>query len=181
MNRIIKKIKLKNQFELVIRQAEISDAEAMISYLNIVGGESDNLLFGENEFLLSQEQEEKYITAMMESPNALMVIGVINNEIVAVAQIASQLRKRIEHNGEVAISVKKKYWSMGVGTEIMKVLIEFAKETKVIKNITLGVKGDNYKGRVLYEKMGFKQVGVHKNFFNIDGVYDDEILMDLYI
>lgn len=180
MNNIIKKIQLRSGNELIIRAAEVNDAEAMISYLNIVGGESDNLLFGENEFRLSVEQESRYIESMMESDNALMVLGIINNEIVSVAQVAAPPRERIAHNSELAISVKKEYWSMGVGTEIMKVLIEFAKETGVIKNISLGVKGDNQKARSLYEKLGFERVGVHKSFFNIDGVYDDEILMDLY-
>ena len=70
---------------------------------------------------------------------------------------------------------------MGVGTEMMKLLIDFAKSTSVIKNISLGVKSDNEKGIKLYEKMGFEKVGVHRNFFNIDGKYFHEILMDLYL
>ncbi len=181
MNTIIKKIKLKNESELFIREAEINDAEAMIKYLNTVGGESDNLLFGKDEFRISVEQEMEYIGSMSENDNALMVLGIVDNNIVSVAQVAAPPRKRIAHNGELAISVKKEYWSMGIGTEVMKVLIDFAKETRVIKNVGLGVKGSNHKAIKLYEKMGFEKVGVHKNFFNIDGAYDDEILMDLYI
>ena len=34
----------------IIREAVPDDAENMISYLNQVGGESDYLLYGENEF-----------------------------------------------------------------------------------------------------------------------------------
>lgn len=181
MNEIIKRTELKNGKVLVVREASINDAEAMIKYLNIVGGESDNLLFGKDEFLISIEQEKGYIESMRENENALMVLGIMDNNIVSIAQVAAPPRKRIAHNGELAISVKKEYWGMGIGAEIMKVLIEFAKETGVIKNISLGVKGDNHQGRSLYEKMGFEKVGVHKNFFNIDGVYYDEILMDLYL
>lgn len=33
----------------------------------------------------------------------------------------------------------------------------------------------------MYEKSGFEKIGKHKDFFNINGDYDDEILMDLYI
>ncbi len=33
----------------------------------------------------------------------------------------------------------------------------------------------------LYKKHGFVEVGIHKNFFNVNGNYYDEILMDLYI
>ena len=35
---------------IVFREAEIDDAEKMISYLNIVGRESDNLMHGSNGF-----------------------------------------------------------------------------------------------------------------------------------
>lgn len=181
MNEIIKSIKLKNGKNLVLREVNINDAEAMIAYLNIVGGESDNLLFGANEFQFTVEQEKNYIQSMRENENALMAIGVIDGKIISVAQVASVPRKRIAHNGELAISVKKECWSMGVGTEVMKLLIDFARETGVIKNISLGVKSDNEKAIKLYKKMGFERVGVHKNFFNIDGKYFDEILMDLYL
>lgn len=70
---------------------------------------------------------------------------------------------------------------MGIGTTVMKVLIDFAKNHETIKTISLGVKASNKKAQHLYEKLGFEKVGVHRNFFNIDGNYDDEILMDLYI
>lgn len=33
----------------------------------------------------------------------------------------------------------------------------------------------------IYDKFGFQKVGVHKNYFNINGEFDDKILMDLYI
>ena len=181
MNEIIRSIELNNGKTLVLREANINDAEGILKYLNVVGGESDNLLFEENEFQLTVEQEKGYIETMRENDNALMVIGVINGEIISIAQVAAPPRKRIVHNGELAISVKKEYWSMGIGTEIMKLLIDFAKKTGVIKNISLGVKSDNEKAIKLYEKMGFEKVGAHKNFFNINGVYYDEILMDLYL
>ena len=110
-----------------------------------------------------------------------MIIGLINNEIVSVAQISSPSRKRIAHNSEIAISVKKKYWSIGVGSAVIRELIKFAKDSGVTKNIILGVNATNEKAIKLYEKFGFKKVGIHKNYFNINGKYYDEIIMDLYI
>ncbi|MEG2017959.1 MAG: GNAT family protein [Clostridium sp.] len=181
MSEMIRSIELKNGKTLVLREADVNDAEAMLKYLNIVGGESNNLLFGDNEFRLTVEQEEGYIESMKRNDNALMAIGVIDGQVISIAQVAAPPRKRIAHNGELAISIKKEYWSMGIGREMMKLIIDFAKETGVIKNINLGVKSDNEKAIKLYEKMGFEKVGVHRDFFNIDGKYYDEILMDLYL
>ncbi|MFR1709313.1 MAG: GNAT family N-acetyltransferase [Clostridium sp.] len=178
---ILKIIKLKSGKELLLRRPKEEDAEAMIEYLNIVGGESNNLLFGKNEFRLTVEQEKEYIKSINDNENALMLLGIIDNKIISVSQVSASNRKRIAHNSELAISVKKEYWGMGIGTAVMESLIDFARSSNTIKTISLGVKGSNKKAQHLYEKLGFEKVGVHKNFFNIDGNYDDEILMDLYL
>lgn len=176
-----KEIKLKNGENLILRKVEVNDAEKMIEYLNIVGGESDNLLFGENEFRLSIDQEKSHLENMAKQETSMMIVGIINKKIVSIAQISAPNRKRISHNAEIAISVKKEYWNFGIGSEVMETLIDFAKDTKKIKNISLGVKASNTKARKLYSKFGFKEVGFHKNFFYVNDEYDDEILMDLYI
>lgn len=162
-----------------MRRANADDAEKMIEYLNTVGGESDNLLFGKNEFNKTIEEEREYINNLNYSDD-LMIIGLIDNNIASIANIRRLLRKRIAHNSEVAISVKKEYWGIGVGYAVMNELIEFAKNNN-IKNISLGVKASNNKAFNLYRKCGFKEIGRHKDFFNLDGVFDDEILMDLYL
>jgi RimJ/RimL family protein N-acetyltransferase len=178
---ILNEIKLNNGQQLILRKPVVEDAQRMVEYLNIVGGESDNLLFGKDEFRLTVEQEMKYIESISNDTNTLMILGIINANIVSVAQISSSNRKRIAHNSDVSISVKKEYWGNGIGSAVMEKLISFAKEHGTIKNIGLGVKASNHKAIAMYEKFGFKKVGVHKDYFNVDGNFDDEILMDLYI
>ena len=181
IDNIIDKVELKNGAQLILRKATVDDANDIIEYLNTVGGESNNLLFGEGEFKLTIEQERAYIENINKDKNALMLLGVIDNRIVSVSQISSQNRQRIGHNSELAISVKKEYWGNRVGSFAIEQLINFAKDNKSIKNISLGVKEDNNNAIKLYKRHGFVEVGVHKNFFNINGNYYDEILMDLYI
>ena len=174
-------VKLKNGKDLVQRNAEEKDAEKMIEYLNIIGGESDNLLFGKGGFRLSMEQEREYLKNAKEDPNTLMLLGFIDDNIVSVSQISASNRARIAHNSEISISVKKEYWHMGIGNAQMNELIAFAKNSGNTRNITLGVRHVNENAIKLYEKCGFIKVGVHKNFFNIDGNFYDEILMDLFL
>ncbi len=110
---ILKKIKLKSGKELLLRKPMEEDASAMIEYLNIVGGESDNLLFGENEFRFTVEQEKEHIKNINEDNNALMLLGVIDNQVVSISQVSAPNRKRIAHNSELAISVKKNTGALG--------------------------------------------------------------------
>lgn len=178
---ILKEIQLKNGQILKLRNPVANDAEKMIEYLNTVGGESDNLLFGKGEFHFTVEQEVEYINRINNDTNTFMILGIINNSIVSVAQISSPSIKRISHNSELAISVRKDYWGVGIGSALMEELIQFAKQHSIIKNISLGVNASNGNAIRLYEKYGFVKVGVHKNNFYVNDSYDDEILMDLYI
>lgn len=175
---IVKETIIKDGSLLVLRTPKVDDAKKMIRYINIIGGESNNLLFGKNDFHLSEDDEKEYIRTVGISSNSIMLIGIINDKIVSVSNISGNTRKRIAHNCELSISVKKEYWNLGIGTVVMEELIEFAKKKK-IKNINLGVRKENYNAIKLYKKFGFEIIGVHKNYFCIDGIYYDEVLMDL--
>ena len=172
---------MKNGMELSISKAVKDDARLLIEYLNTVGGESDNLLFGKNEFHMSVEDEEKYIENISDSIDTALFVGKINGVVVCVGSISSPNRERISHQSDIAISVKKVYWNIGVGTELMKTLIDFAKTNGKTEIVHLGVKADNLNAIKLYKKFGFEEIGIYKKFFKIDGLFYDEVLMNLYL
>lgn len=176
---ILNEILLSKDQLLILRKPEIEDAQEMLDYFNTVGGESENLLHGKDEFPLTQEQMMEYIERKSNNVNSLMVLGIIKDTIVGFAKINSPFIKRIAHNSEIFISVKKDYWRKGIGNLLLIELLKFAQEQGVIKNISLGVRASNTNAIRLYEKFGFKKIGVHKNYFNINGFFEDEILMDL--
>ncbi|MGL5574230.1 MAG: GNAT family N-acetyltransferase [Sarcina sp.] len=175
-----KKIILKNNKELVLRNAISEDAEKILEYLNIIGGESDNLLFGKNEFNLSIEEEKSIINNLNNSKFAIMLLGLIDNNIASIFVINASPKDRISHNALLALSVKKEYWRIGVASASLESIIEIAKAHN-IKTISLGVKADNIPAFNLYKKFGFQQIGLHKNHLKINDIYYDEILMDLYL
>ncbi|CRZ34784.1 RimJ/RimL family protein N-acetyltransferase [Herbinix hemicellulosilytica] len=179
VSKLLREVTLKTGEKLILRTPVENDAEALIEYCNQVGGESDNLLYGKNEFHMTVEQEREFIKKQYNNPNSLMVVGFINNSVASIAQISCLPRKRIAHNCEIAISVKKEHWNKGVGSAVMEELIRFAKNHETIRNVHLGVKAGNSKAISLYEKFGFVKVGVHKDYINVNGVYDDLILMEL--
>ncbi len=179
--RIINETTLKNGEKLVIRNPVAEDACAMINYLNTVGGESDNLLFGKDEFYLTVEKEAEHIEKVNSDVNTSMLLGVIGDRLVSIAEIRGYGRKRTAHNSELAISVKKEYWNIGVGSAMMEELLQYAREHQTIQNISLGVKADNMNAIRLYEKFGFRQMGVHRDFFFVNDKYYDELIMDLYL
>jgi len=172
---------LKDDQEVVIRKAKKEDAQAIIDFFNMAGGESDNLLFGENEFGTTLEQEEQFIEKVADSNSAGLFIAFIDGEIASVANLSNPSRKRIAHTSDIGMAVIKKFWGIGVGSAMVETLIEFAKASGQIEIIGLGVRVDNLAAQRLYKKMGFVEIGCYPKFFKVENEYYDSILMNLYL
>ncbi len=173
--------KLKNGMVLAIRKAIKEDAQAVLDYLNQIGGESDNLLFGLNGFPLSQESEAMFIDSLQASKTSGLFIGLVEEEIVSVVSLQSPPRERIAHQADLAMSVKKKFWHLGIATAMLRHVIDFARQSGQLEVLHLGVRADNTRALSLYRRVGFAEIGRYPKFFKIKGIYYDEILMNLYL
>ena len=121
-------MKPKNGYEIKITKASKEDAKDMIDYLNIVGGESNNLLFGKDEFHMTVEEEEQFIESLKDSVTSALFVGRISGELVCIGAIMSPARERISHQADISLSVKKNFWNIGIATLLMKEMIDFAKK-----------------------------------------------------
>ena len=160
----------------IIREAVPDDAEKMISYLNQVGGESDNLLHGKNEFTVPVEGVKRKLSMSKDSENSVVLIALENDEIIARAEIDGYYPARIRHRAIFSISVRKDYWDQGIGTKMIESIFEQAKKMK-IRIIELEVIADNVRAIHLYHKMGFVDIGTYKDYFFVNGMYKDAMVM----
>ena len=160
----------------IIREAVPDDAEKMILYLNQVGGESDNLLHGENEFTVPIEGVRRKLAMSKDSENSIVLIALENDQIIARAELDGYYAARIRHRAKFSISVRKDYWNQGIGTEMIKRITEQAKKMK-ISIIELEVIDDNARAIALYHKMGFTDIGIYQKYFYVNGMYKDAVVM----
>ncbi len=170
-----------NGEEVVIRKADKSDAEALIEYLSIIGGESDFLTFGLGEFGRTVKQEEEFVENNLVKDNNLFIIAEINGKVVGNLNFSSGARERTAHVGEFGVSVLKEYWGRAIGKELINYLINWSKNSKIIRKINLRVRTDNERGIYLYRKLGFLEEGILKRDFLIDGKFYDSLMMGLLI
>lgn len=175
-----KSVVLRDGSVLQIFRPRGENAAEILEYLKIVGGETHFLLMDENGLGISEEREAKILEAAYVEPRGGMHFGKINREIACMFSLSCHPRRRLAHTGEIALSVRKKYWHIGVGSAIMEALIELAKEAS-LKNVELGVYADNERAIALYRRFGFEEIGRHRGKIYVDGEYYDEILMDLHI
>lgn len=161
---------------IVIREAEIDDAEEMISYLNIVGGESDNLMHGHEGFKVPVEAVKRRIQASHDADNSIILIALAGEKIIARAELAGHPGARLHHNAKLSISVRKDYWNKKIGTMLMTEIIGHAKKMN-LHNIELEVVAGNTAAIALYHKMGFSDIGTYKDFWFANNSYSDAIIM----
>lgn len=160
----------------IIREAVPDDAEKMISYLNQAGGESDNLMHGKNEFNVPVEGVKRKLAMSKDSENSVVLIALDNDQIIARAELVGYYPARIRHRAIFSISVKKEYWNQGIGTEMIEKIFEQAKNMK-IRIIELEAITDNERGIHLYHKMGFADIGIYKDYFYVNGMFKDAVVM----
>ena len=117
--------------------------------------------------MLKQELENK------NNLNSTYFVVKGNEEIVGFAGIV----KMVDEIDIMNIVVKKSKRKLGIGSALLQKIIEFSKEQKAT-SITLEVNYKNNTAIALYQKFGFKQVGLRKKYYHNT---DDAILMTLSI
>ena len=174
-------IKLKNDKEMLIREAESHDAGLLIEYIERVSGETNFLSFGPGEFEMSEEEEADYLSGCAERDHCLYLLAFVDGNMVGTLHFSSRNRSRIIHVGDFGITVQKAFWGFGIGNVLMDALIDWATASTVIKKINLKVRTDNQRAIQLYLKKGFTVEGVMKMENFVDGKYYDIMLMALIV
>ncbi len=163
---------------IIYREAEAADAELLLEHIRTVGGETDNLSYGRDTFSISPEREAKFIDRFKKSNRDVMYIALLDGKIVGNAIVERNRVERYSHRAEISLTVLKNFWGLGIGSHLMELMIDFAKESG-IEVLYLEARRDNERALGLYRKFGFSEIGIYKNFFKIDGNYFDASLMTL--
>jgi len=166
--------------EITYREAESSDAAALLDYMKQVGSESDNLSFGAEGLSFTAEQEAAILESIKTNPRSIMLLAFDGNEIVGNASIHGSTRPRFSHRYELALTVRRSYWGQGIGSGLMERLIAFAKEIGA-EVVSLEVRSDNDRAIALYRKFGFEKFGTYRKFFKFGEAYFDADYMNLYL
>ena len=166
--------------EITYRAARPSDAAQLLSFLKAVGGESDNLSFGADRVPFCAEQEEHFLENLSKDSRSVMLLALDGETIVANGCIEGYKNLRFRHRCNLAISVRKPYWGNGIGSEMMRRLIAFAKESGA-EVISLEVRSDNKRAKALYRKFGFTRYGVYEKFFKLGDAYFGADCMNLFL
>ncbi len=167
--------KAKDGRKVVLRSVRWDDLEDLIEFIDSLADEGADILRTER---VTREEEAEWLgRRLARIDNGELIDGVAEVDGKVVAN--SEVQKRtgmMSHIGDFGIGIRSGYRGIGIGTEIMKALIEESKKAG-LKILVLDHFASNKHARALYEKMGFREMGRIPNGIYKSGKYIDLIRM----
>lgn len=163
--------------EVVLRALRWEDLDDMLDLINSLIEERAYILMEEK---VGRREEAEWLgraLARMENGDAVYLVAEVGGRVVAGAELSRRSELPCwRHVAYIVVMVKRGYRRIGIGTELVKTLIDLARE-RGFKLIHFPVFERNVAARRLYSKLGFREVGrIPKGFYR-DGEFMDEILM----
>ena len=111
-------------------------------------------------------------------PNDHHFVAVLEDgTVIGATGLHLESNPRMRHVGGVGLMVHADYQNMGVGTALLKTLLDLADNWLMLKRVELTVFADNERAIHLYEKLGFEKEVLKQMTTVRDGKYADEYMM----
>lgn len=163
-----------------LRSPGTGDAEKMLEYLKATAAETEFGLSYPEEMDFTVQDEEAFITRYAEDAGSIMISAFDGERLAGNASLSCVMeRKKTLHRATFGIAIRKSDWGQGLGENIVRALISFAKQAGY-ELLELEVAAANTSAIHLYKKLGFVTYGERpRSLKRKDGSYYDELLMVL--
>ena len=169
-----------NSRSIVLRSAEISEADMLIDYLKTVTGETRFLMCESDELKYTTKGEEDFIQSFNESEKKMLILAFVDGEYAGNCSFEEKaFSRRSKHRTGIGIALYQKFTGFGLGRLMLTRLIDIMRE-QGYEQAELTVVGGNERAYHLYESLGFTECGrfPKANKYD-DGTYADDIFMVL--
>jgi len=134
---------------ILINNAGPEDAKELLEFLDRVHRQTEFLKRKPEELDLGLEDEKEFIRNMNDSASKFYVVARDDDKIVGCLSFLSSPYQRYNHQGELRMSVDKSHWGKGIGSSLIKFLIDWGENNK-LKRIELRVDAHNVRAINLY-------------------------------
>lgn len=171
---------LKDETAVQIREATIHDAAGIIQCVKTYISASHYMAIKPEEFALTLHQGREWIQAFIEADNSLLIVAEKGDTIIGNLDVTGAKRQRLQHNGLIGMGMLPEYQHKGLGAVLLQAGIDWANRNPYLKRLWLQVIAGNEPAIKLYEKMGFVQEGLQKNFIKTgEDTYADNLIMGM--
>lgn len=146
------------------------DAADLVQYLYDTAADTPFVLRTPEEIRYTVEGEERFLQNVVDSANDCMILCEVDGHIAGNCQLSFNTRVKTRHSCSVAIALRKAYWGNGIGSAMFEAMEGLARQREGVIQMDLEFIEGNARARGLYEKAGFRIVGVHPDYIRqVDG------------
>lgn len=173
------RFQLRDGREALLRSPKAEDAESTLEYLAVSAGETEFiLLYPEEVKNYTPESEKKFLEQKLESPNEAMIMCIVDGRVVGDCTLTFFTGIKTKHRASIGIAIISEFWNQGIGTKMFEEMIRLAESREDVMQLELDFIEGNVRARHLYEKMGFRTIGVRPNAIRLkDGTLLNEYMM----
>lgn len=165
-----------------IRHVTEADAKKLLAYMHELAAEPGiPLPLRPGMFQITPEEERAWIRQHNEQDNALLLAVEANGEIVGVLHCAGSGDLFTRHNVTFGVSLRQDYRGRGIGTQLIRRCLDWARSKGYIRRVQLEVFAANEEAIQLYERLGFETEGWRIRAYYVDDRYVDTYLMSQQI
>ncbi len=159
--------------DITVRLATLDDAPAIATIYN--QGIEDRIATLETELRTADERHQWMATR---GPRHPVIVAEAGGEVVGWGSLNPfNPRKAYDYIADFSIYIERRWRGKGVGSRLLARLIELARELGYHK-LVLSAFPWNEGGMALYQKFGFRTVGIYKEQGKLDGRWVDTIIME---
>lgn len=123
------------------------------------------------------DQTRAFVERNLREGNPQFVV-LHDEEVVGWCDICRYQQHAMRHTGALGIGLLPAWRGRAIGPELMRMTIETAWQREFTR-IELGVRHDNQRALLLYERLGFRHEGRRVAAMCVDGRYEDSLMMAL--
>lgn len=161
----------------MIRRAVPDDAAGVVSVLETI---ADERIHSAIDTVWTVEAERRYIEGLS-AREAIHVVVDDGGRIVGL-QILDRWSPigSMSHAGQVGTFLLPEWRGRGIGRALWGTTLTFARDAGYRK-LVIQVRGSNTAAQAFYRRLGFQDCGRLARQVIIDGVEDDEVLLELFV
>ena len=138
-----------------------ADAADLVQYLYDTAADTPFVLRMPWEIRYTVEDEERFLQNVVDSANDCMILCEVDGHIAGNCHLSFYPQFKRRHACTVAIALRKAYWGNGIGTAMFEAMEGLARQREGVIQMDLEYIEGNTRARGLYEKAGFRIVGIH--------------------
>ena len=163
---------------VTVRRASPADAAGIVTVLEAVAAER---IYSAIDQVWTVEQEARYLASLSDREAVHVAVDAAAGIVgVQSLDLWSSLLSSMAHVGQIGTFLLPAWRGRGLGRQLWHVTEAFAREAGYRK-LTIQVRASNAVAQSFYRRLGFKECGRLTAQVIIDGIEDDEVLMEMIL